>query len=301
MDDNDLSIEKREPGLLASLFGAQPETVLVNSDGDVVGKIETEEPGFFGSLMGEEAKQVIVNEDGDKIASFEREEPGVLGSLMGEEAETILVDEDGEKLASFDKEEPGFIGKLLGDKDKTVLLDKDGDKLATFDREEPGIVGKLLGEKAKRLIRFNPERAEEMRRTLASEAEENGCSPSDLSPTGSDYAPSDLYPTESPCTAPERSGVAKQQHSLLEVYAREKKRLEKLAREKETGRVEEERPALTTRDIMTDKALRHQFLKMIREEMNDGELIERLYKHKLEAGDIHLLSTYMRDFERRIR
>ena len=62
MDENDQSIEKREPGFFASLFGAQPETVLVNSDGDVVGKVETEEPGFLGSLFGEEARQLIVNE-----------------------------------------------------------------------------------------------------------------------------------------------------------------------------------------------------------------------------------------------
>jgi hypothetical protein len=166
MDEDDLSIEKREPGFFASLFGAQPETVLVNSDGDVVGKIETEEPGFFGSLCGEEAKQVIVNEDGDKIASFEKEEPGFFGSLMGESAKTNLVSEDGSKLASFDTEEPGLIGGLLGEKAKKILVDSDGNKLATFDREEPGFVGSLLGEKSKNLIRLERERVAEIRKML---------------------------------------------------------------------------------------------------------------------------------------
>lgn len=167
MDDNDLSIEKREPGFFASLFGAEPETVLVNKDGGVVGKIETEEPGFFGSLVGEESKQIIVNEDGDKVATFEKETPGFFASLMGEKEKTVLVDEDGDKLASFDKEEPGLLAGLLGEKAKNILVDKHGDKLATFEKEEPGFIGKLVGDKAKRLIRADPERADEIRRVLS--------------------------------------------------------------------------------------------------------------------------------------
>ncbi len=163
MDKNDLSIEKREPGFFASLFGAEPETVLINSDGEVVAKVETEKPGLIGSLFGEEPKQVIVDNDGEKIATFKTESPGLIGSLLGEEDRTVLVDDDDEIIAEFDREEPGIVGQLFGEESKTVLLDPEGDKLASFEMEEPGIVGQLLGEKAKRLVRFDDEHVDELR------------------------------------------------------------------------------------------------------------------------------------------
>ena len=166
MDEHDISIEKRDPGFLASLFGAEPETVLVNKEGDVVGKIQTEEPGFLGSLCGQEAKQVIVDSDGEKVASFEEEEPGFIGSLLGEKSHTVLVGEGGDKLAEFDSEEPGMAGTLLGDKPKSILVDDEGEKLATFEREEPGLIGSVFGEESKRVIHFEKERVEGLQRRI---------------------------------------------------------------------------------------------------------------------------------------
>lgn len=162
MDDDDLSIEKREPGFIASLFGAQPETVLVNKDGDVVGTVEMREPGFFGSLMGEKSESVIVDSDGNDVATFDKD---------GET--TVLKGDDGATLASFEKTDPGFIARLLGDKPERILQGADGERLATILREEPGLLGSLMGEQGKTLIRPDEDKLAELRRLLHRAGVEN--------------------------------------------------------------------------------------------------------------------------------